>query len=36
MQQSNDKNEDYYLNHCPIELASISVKLLVDVLIQVG
>lgn len=31
-----DKNEDYYLNNCPVELASICVKLLVDVLIRVG
>lgn len=33
---SGDKNEDYYLNNCPVELASICVKLLVDVLIRVG
>ena len=31
-----DKPEDYYLNNCPVELASICVKLLVDVLIRVG
>ena len=30
------KNEEFYLNSCPVELASICVKLLVDVLIQVG
>lgn len=30
------KSEEYYLRNCPIELASVAVKLLVDVLIQVG
>jgi len=36
LQQASDKNEDYYLNNCPVELASICVKLLVDILVQVG
>jgi len=31
-----EKNEEFYLNNCPVELASICVKLLVDVLVQVG
>jgi hypothetical protein len=29
-------SEEYYMNNCPVELASICVKLLVDVLVQVG
>lgn len=33
---SSDKNEEFYLNNCPVELASICVKLLVDVMVQVG
>ena len=36
LSQSADKNEEYYLNHCPLELASICVKSLVDILVQVG
>jgi hypothetical protein len=28
-----EKNEEFYVNNCPIELASICVKLLIDVLI---
>ena len=31
-----DKNEEFYLNNCPVELASICVKLLIDVMVQVG
>lgn len=30
------KNEEYYLNNCPIEMASICIKSLVDILIQIG
>lgn len=36
LHQVGEKNEDYYLNNCPVELASICVKLLVDILVQVG
>jgi hypothetical protein len=35
-QVAGDRTEDYYLNNCPIELASVCVKSLVDILIQVG
>jgi hypothetical protein len=35
-QATGDRTEDYYLNNCPVELASICVKSLVDILIQVG
>jgi hypothetical protein len=35
-QPASEKTEEYYLNHCPVELASICVKLLVDILVQIG
>ena len=34
--QPENQNEDYYLNNCPIEMASICVKLLIDILVQLG
>jgi hypothetical protein len=30
------KSEDYYLEHCPLELASVLLKLLVELLVKMG
>jgi hypothetical protein len=30
------KSEDYYLEHCPLEMASVMLKFIVELLVKIG